>query len=534
MQFIHDLWEDSAALTMDRAVDRAGVQGRIPVDLDGLRAGRSGHLDETGGGLNRRARPDAQKQVAVLQSAESIGEGLLREHLTKPDDAGAHQPAVLGGDRHLIKGKFIEILFDAGFRASPAMDRAVNLNHRSRARTLVQPVHILGDDGHRAVARTQMPLKFGQRVVSGVGLHIPGLRKAPVVPAGDQFGVAVEGVDRGQFHRVVLGPVAFLGVAEGGESALGGDARAGEDDDGAGVVQPGGDAMDRFVRVHIGAYATHMKRVFLRAEWRDLILANYAVDPVLLEPRLPPGLEPDRFEGQAVCSLVGFRFLHTRVLGVKWPGFVNFPEINLRFYVRERESGRRGVVFVRELVTSRFVASVARGLYNEPYSKARISDRIEERDDERRVEYRFEIGGSTGRIGVRAEAEAFVPPEDSTEHWFKEHQWGYGTTRSGRLLRYEVHHPIWACHRVRDWSIEVDWGRIYGEAWGPMNDAQPLSVMLAQGSAISVGKALVGKSRSLPVAAGTARSVLACTSHDREGVASSGSASPQQGRLVLE
>ncbi|XOV74786.1 MAG: DUF2071 domain-containing protein [Phycisphaerales bacterium] len=82
-----------------------------------------------------------------------------------------------------------------------------------------------------------------------------------------------------------------------------------------------------------------MKRAFLRAEWRDLILANYAVDPALLASRLPPGLEPDLFEGDAVYSLVGFRFLKTRVLGVKWPGFVNFPEINLRFYVREPESG---------------------------------------------------------------------------------------------------------------------------------------------------------------------------------------------------
>ncbi|MEA5616059.1 DUF2071 domain-containing protein, partial [Nodularia spumigena] len=116
-----------------------------------------------------------------------------------------------------------------------------------------------------------------------------------------------------------------------------------------------------------------MPRVFLTAEWRDLIIASYAVDPVLLEERLPPGLELDLFEGRAVCSLVGFRFLNTRVLGVMWPGYVNFPEINLRFYVREvggRGGEKRGVVFVRELVTSGFVASVARGLYNEPYSKA--------------------------------------------------------------------------------------------------------------------------------------------------------------------
>jgi len=232
-----------------------------------------------------------------------------------------------------------------------------------------------------------------------------------------------------------------------------------------------------------------MKKVFLRADWRDLILANYEVDPALLQKRLAPGLELDLFEGHAACSLVGFRFLETRVGGIKWPGFVNFPEINLRFYVREVSSGHRGVVFVRELVRSRFVATVARRLYNEPYFKARISERIEADEHERRVEYGFDSNGGSGRMTVRADPEATVPPEDSASHWFKEHQWGYGTTRRGKLLRYEVQHPVWACHEVRDASVEVDWGQIYGVEWAVMKDAKPLSVLLAQGSGVEVGMA---------------------------------------------
>lgn len=105
-----------------------------------------------------------------------------------------------------------------------------------------------------------------------------------------------------------------------------------------------------------------MSRVFLTAHWRDLIIASYAVDPEMLQYRLPRGLELDLFEGQAVCSLVGFRFEDTRVLGMKWPGYRNFPEINLRFYVRESDGDRRGVVFVRELVKHRVVAGIARGI----------------------------------------------------------------------------------------------------------------------------------------------------------------------------
>ena len=229
-----------------------------------------------------------------------------------------------------------------------------------------------------------------------------------------------------------------------------------------------------------------MPRVFLTAEWRDLIIASYAVDDDLLLPRLPPGLELDRFEGNAVCSLVGFRFLHTRVFGVKWPGLVNFPEINLRFYVREPATGRRGVVFIRELVRSRLVATVARGLYNEPYFKAKIGESIDRSGSALSVGYNFAINGGEGTMRVEADPIPSTPPEDSAEQWFKEHQWGYGVTRRGKPLRYEVRRPVWACHAVRAAEISVDWRRVYGQEWRVLGEVEPLSVVFAVGSPIEV------------------------------------------------
>src|SRR3954469_19204610 len=113
---------------------------------------------------------------------------------------------------------------------------------------------------------------------------------------------------------------------------------------------------------------------FLTARWSNLCLFTYAVPRELLERRLPPGLELDRrddLEGEAFVSLVAFDFLDTRVLGVPWPGFRNFAELNLRFYVRHGEE--RGVVFVREFVPQRLVAWMARTLYQEPYQAAPLT-----------------------------------------------------------------------------------------------------------------------------------------------------------------
>src|SRR5262245_23022935 len=89
-----------------------------------------------------------------------------------------------------------------------------------------------------------------------------------------------------------------------------------------------------------------MPRAFLTARWSNLFLATDAVPPALLRPRLAPGLDLDTRDGQAFVSLVAFDFLDTRVLGVPWPGYRNFPELNLRFYVRH--GGERGVMFIRE------------------------------------------------------------------------------------------------------------------------------------------------------------------------------------------
>lgn len=118
--------------------------------------------------------------------------------------------------------------------------------------------------------------------------------------------------------------------------------------------------------------------------------------------------------------------------------------------------------------------------------RAKIHDRCEEQDDTRLVEYTFRYGGGEGTMRVEADAKAKMPSDDSTEHWFKEHQWGYGITRGGRTLRYEVQHPSWACYLIRSSVIDVDWGRIYGSEWAYMRDAQPLSVVLAAGSEIKV------------------------------------------------
>ena len=74
----------------------------------------------------------------------------------------------------------------------------------------------------------------------------------------------------------------------------------------------------------------------------------------------------------------------------------------------------------------------------------------------------------------------------SVEHFFKEHAWGYGVTRRGRLLQYEVRHPEWDVYPVQSFQVDVNWATLYGPEWAVMQNQTPESVIFAVGSAIEV------------------------------------------------
>lgn len=226
------------------------------------------------------------------------------------------------------------------------------------------------------------------------------------------------------------------------------------------------------------------ERAFLRARWTNLVLANFAVPDALLSRRLPAGLELDRYQGSAFVSIVAFSFLDTRVLGIPWPGCRNFPEWNLRLYVRHGQD--RGVMFIREFVRQRLVAWIARAVYNEPYVVAPLDFQIYETPEQLSAEYRLHRGGRTHTIGAVGYSPAVCPGEGTVEHFFKEHCWGFGVSRTGKALRYHVTHPIWHIHPLQSFKFDIDWATLYGDEWSVLQGVQPHSVMLAEGSAVCV------------------------------------------------
>jgi len=230
-----------------------------------------------------------------------------------------------------------------------------------------------------------------------------------------------------------------------------------------------------------------MKR-FLTARWEDLIMANFEVEPSLLEPHIPLGTELDLHEGKCFVSVVGFMFLDTRVKEFLIPFHVNFEEVNLRFYVRRETDGevRRGVVFIKEIVPRAAIAAVARGKYGEPYECWKMSNF---RDGEH-VRYSWEKRGVENTLSVARGKNLGVPDADSHGEFIIEHYWGYTKRGSNRSDEYKVEHPKWELFTAEHPHIDVDFGKTYGEKFDFLTNSEPYSVLLAKGSEIAVYKGM--------------------------------------------
>jgi uncharacterized protein YqjF (DUF2071 family) len=233
------------------------------------------------------------------------------------------------------------------------------------------------------------------------------------------------------------------------------------------------------------------RRPFLTAEWRYLVMLNYDVDPAVLHALVPRGTVLDLWNGRAIASMVGFRFLRTRLLGVPIPFHRHFEEVNLRFYVRHTTRDgdvRRGVVFVRELVPRTAIARVARLAYNEPYWAVSMRSRAPRRQVEEpgRVSYEWRTGSRWQHVAATASGPAAVPGELSEEAFITEHFWGYTRQRDGSTVEYEVSHPRWRVWAAVEPSLDADVPRLYGSSFARALAAAPTSAFIAEGSAVTV------------------------------------------------
>ncbi|HMG85669.1 MAG TPA: DUF2071 domain-containing protein [Terracidiphilus sp.] len=228
------------------------------------------------------------------------------------------------------------------------------------------------------------------------------------------------------------------------------------------------------------------QRTFLTAEWKNLLMLNYAVDPALLQPLVPAGTELDQFEGKTYVSLIGFEFNKTRVFGRAIPFHQSFEEVNLRFYVRR--SGRRGVVFIGELVPKFAVTAIAKFVYGERYSCVTMAHRIDKSNGITTAA--FSWGSSSDRCTISAETlgDGYLPQEGSLGQFITEHYWGYAAQGTGGTLEYQVEHPQWNVSDANRACFSGNAEKYFGAEFARVLGKAPDSAFLTEGSGVTVFK----------------------------------------------
>lgn len=216
-------------------------------------------------------------------------------------------------------------------------------------------------------------------------------------------------------------------------------------------------------------------------------MLNFAVQPEIVAPLVPPATELDFEDGETFVSVVGLLFLDTRFLGLPVPRHRDFEEVNLRFYVRRKsaDTWRRGVVFIRELVPRRAVALVARTFYGERYLALPMKHEIKHVDRSIDVEYSWRRGRKWESLKMTATGEPQAIAAGTHAEFITEHYWGYTSLRSG-CGEYRVEHPRWKIWNASDFELNADVATLYGQQFAETLNHPPRSAFIADGSPIIV------------------------------------------------
>ena len=216
-------------------------------------------------------------------------------------------------------------------------------------------------------------------------------------------------------------------------------------------------------------------------------MANYVIDPRILEKYLPHKTEIDTWNGTCYVSLIGFMFLNTRLKGIKIPFHSNFEEVNLRFYVRYLDQGswKRGVVFIKEIVPKPALTFVANTLYKEHYETLPMRHTWDFTEDQLSLDYQWKKGKWHSFKMMTGPVSALIE-ENSEEEFITEHYWGYTRLSAESTSEYGVQHPKWEVYQTKSYEIDVDFGQVYGPDFAFLSQEKPVSVFLAEGSEIKV------------------------------------------------
>lgn len=229
----------------------------------------------------------------------------------------------------------------------------------------------------------------------------------------------------------------------------------------------------------------------ISARWHDIVILSWPTEDGRLLPYLPSDLVLDHWQGAPYISLVCLRMKSLRVLGI--PAIPrSFAEVNLRFYVRpaQPDDARRGVVFLRQLVSSRLVARGGRLLLREPMSAAPVRHHRGSAgtttDPDITVKYHWRYQGDEAAVSITATGQPFMAQPGSLEEFLTDRHWGYNGQSAGRIRSYRILREPWRLNHVSTCELQCHDQHRWAGPFADVMSTPPASALFVSSSDASV------------------------------------------------
>ena len=161
----------------------------------------------------------------------------------------------------------------------------------------------------------------------------------------------------------------------------------------------------------------------MTARFSELVAINFQIDPKILEPRVPRGLELDFYNGETYVSLIAMMLRDVRVWGIPIHIATGFEELNLRFYVRRKDGDgyQRGACFIKDYVSSAAAAWILGSLFKADFHKLKMKHDNSGFDGGPEsipsVDYGWKVGDRWNRLRVKARSQ-IKRTDRETKHGF--------------------------------------------------------------------------------------------------------------------
>ncbi|HMO14109.1 MAG TPA: DUF2071 domain-containing protein [Pirellulaceae bacterium] len=233
-------------------------------------------------------------------------------------------------------------------------------------------------------------------------------------------------------------------------------------------------------------------KTLYRAEWREIVVVNFEIDPKQLASYVPPKTELDLFDGTAFVSLMCRTCKNVRPHG--WPIRVarSVEQIQLRFYVKRtvNDEVRRGICPIRDYVASRKANIFLNMLFKYSFVPVKIKRESQHfdsasKDDVPSVEYRWLVNDHWNRLRVKARSQMRQQLKETKESFVLDHHYGY-IVNQGRTLEFKVDYSPWAMWDAQSGSFECNVEEVFGRPFVRALSHRPASVFLARGGDVAI------------------------------------------------